>query len=123
MTTPKDKLIAHLIDLIQKPTVKFSKTNTGSIGLCDWMTERAELDGGVILKRTLHGNETPSSPSQQIDVNVNGPVLTILSRDLALHWDQARDAVEKREEDERRKKREGFENEQAEAMLKAIGIK
>ena len=122
MTTPKDRLITHLIELIQRPTARFFRTSPGNLSLSGQIGERAELDGGVILKRTLYGNETPSSPSQEIDVNVNGPVLTIRSRDLALNWDRARDASEKREEDERRKKREGFENEQAEAMLKALGI-
>lgn len=122
MTTPKYKLIAYLIELIQRPTAKFSRFDYGNLSLCGHMGERAELDGGVILKRTLYSNETPSSPSEEIEVNVSGPVLTIRSRDLAIHWDQARDASEKREADERRKKREDFEEKQAEAMLKALGI-
>lgn len=122
MTTPKDKLINHLIDLIQKPTARFFRISSGNLSTLGQIGERAELDGGVTLKRTLYGNETPSSPSQEIDVNVNGVVLTITARDLALHWDQARDASEKREADERRKKREDFEEKQAEAMLKALGI-
>ncbi len=122
MTTPKEKLIAHLIKLIQKPTARFFRISSRNLNLLDQVGERAELDGGVILKRTLYGNETPSSPSEEIEVNVSGPALTIRSRDLAIHWDQARDASEKREADERRKKREDFEEKQAEAMLKALGI-
>ena len=121
MTTPKDKLITHLIELIKRPTAKFS-VSFGGLSLCGQVYERAELDGGATLKRTIYGNETPSSPSQQIDVNVNGAVLTIRSRDLALYWDQARDAAEKFREEECRKRCEDRDNEQAEAMLKAIGI-
>ena len=122
MTAPKDRLIAHLIELIQRPSARFFTVSSGNLSLFGQIGERAELDGDLILKRTLHGNETSSSPSEEIDVKVNGSALTIRSRDLAIYWDQARDAAQKREEDERRTKREDFENEQAEAMLKALGI-
>lgn len=122
MTTPKDKLIAHLIELIQRPTARFFRVSPGNLSLCGQIGERAELEGGVILKRTLYGNETQSSPSQEIEIDANGLLITIKSRDLALEWIEARNAAEIRIAEKLRKQQEDFEEKQAEAMLKALGI-
>lgn len=123
MTTQKDKLIAHLIELIQRPTAKFSRSAyCGSLELGNWKSDYAILEGGVTLTRVIYGNETPSSPSESIDVIIGNEELTIRSRDLALHWDRIREDLERRMAEAARKAAEDSENKQAEAMLKALGI-
>lgn len=123
MTTPKDRLIAHLIDLIQRPTANFHrKRNNTATGLCDWMDDCADLHGGVTLTRLLIGQENLSDPVKRIDVRIGEKSLTIESRDLAMVWNQMREAVEYRARLAEIRSKEAAENKQAEAMLKAMGI-
>lgn len=121
MTTPKYKLINYLVSLIHKRSARFT-TDASNLSLTGRKTDRVDLEGGVILKRAVCQNEVRSNPSQEIEIDANGLAVTIESRDLALEWIEAREAAEARMAQQLRKQREDFEEKQAEAMLKALGI-